>query len=84
MIWLMLLTTTTNSTYKVPKKQTLIRSEEDKYGMIAELTQEGQVINSWQSPTGPFNQLSEGYLHTDGYIYLGSPYNNYVARLKYE
>ena len=57
---------------------------EKKYGMVVELDQDGRVINSWQSPDGTFEDFSEGYLHTDGYIYLGSPYNTYIARVKYD
>ena len=57
---------------------------EKKYGMVVELDQDGKVINSWQSPDGTFEDFSEGYLHTDGYIYLGSPYNTYIARVKYD
>ena len=57
---------------------------EKKYGMIVELDQDGRVTNSWQSPDGTFEDFSEGYLHTDGYIYLGSPYNTYIARVKYD
>merc|ERR1711862_231362 len=57
---------------------------DEHYVMIAELDQEGKVVNSWHSPNGPLNHISEGYHHTDGYIYLGSPYNTYVARVKYE
>ena len=41
---------------------------EKKYGMVVEQDQDGRVTNSWQSPHGTFEDFSEGYLHTDGYI----------------
>ena len=53
------------------------------YGMVVELNEKGEVTRSWQSPDGSLASISEGYLHSDGYIYLGSPYNKFIARVKY-
>jgi len=56
-----------------------------KYGLVVELNDKGEVTKSWQSPDGSIKSISEAYLHPgDGYIYLGSPYNDYIARVKYD
>jgi len=51
------------------------------YGLIAELDENGVVINTWQDPTGKTAWLSEG-LEWQGYLYLGSFRNPFLARIK--
>jgi len=55
-----------------------------KYGLLLELDGQGRITKSWHSPDGSVQSVCDGYLHTDGYIYLGSPYNEYMARVKYD
>ena len=44
----------------------------------------GKVLKSWQSPMGSkMSKFAEAHLH-DGWIYLGSPYNHFAARLLYK
>lgn len=53
-----------------------------KYGLLVELDPQGKVVQSWQSSDPMISKICEGFLH-QGYLYLGSPYNTYVARLNY-
>ena len=55
-----------------------------KYGLLVEIDGvSGVITRSWHSPDGTVPTVSEGHLHEDGYVYVGSPQNPFVARLKY-
>ena len=44
----------------------------------------GKILQTWQSPKGSkMSHFAEAHLH-DGWIYLGSPYNRFAARLPYK
>ena len=44
----------------------------------------GKILQTWQSPKGSkMSHFAEAHLH-DGWIYLGSPYNHFAARLPYK
>ena len=44
----------------------------------------GNILKTWQSPKGSrMSRFSELNLH-DNWIYLGSPYNHFAARLPYK
>ena len=57
----------------------------DSRGVIIEFDgKTGKVLKNWQSPKGSkMAHFAEGHLH-DGWIYLGSPYNRFAARLPYK
>ena len=52
------------------------------YGLIVEYDSEGQVVQSWHSTDPMISKFCEGFLH-NGYLYLGSPYNTFTARVPY-
>lgn len=52
------------------------------YGLIIEYDQDGQMVQSWHSTDPLMSKICEGYLH-NGYMYLGSPYNNFASRVPY-
>ncbi len=53
-------------------------------GLIVEYDGQGRVLQTWwNSEEGKVGRFSEGFLH-EGYLYLGSPYNNFASRVKYE
>jgi hypothetical protein len=41
----------------------------------------GKIIRSWQQPKEA-GIVSEGHVH-DGWMYLGSPFSKYAARIPY-
>ena len=44
----------------------------------------GDVLKTWQSPKGSrMSWLSEFNLH-DNWVYMGSPYNHFAARIPYK
>ncbi len=53
------------------------------YGLVVEYDSEGRPLQSWHSPSGRNRFVCEAFLH-GGYLYLGSPYNEGVKRIKYE
>ena len=50
-----------------------------KYGLLVEVDATGQVLQSWHGKSIGF--VSEGLKYTDGYIYLASAVNKFVARI---
>ena len=52
------------------------------YGLVVEYDSEGQVVQSWHSSDPMISKICEGFLH-QGYLYLGSPYNTFTARVSY-
>ena len=52
------------------------------YGLVIEYDAEGQVVQSWHSSDPMMSKICEGFLH-NGYMYLGSPFNNFAARVSY-
>ncbi len=53
-------------------------------GMVMEFTGDGKVLQSWQSARGHrMSRFSEAHVH-DGWMYLGSPWNNFAARIPYK
>jgi len=50
------------------------------WGLITELDQDGQIVNTYQDPTGNTAWLSEA-LDWEGYLYLGSLLNPYLGRV---
>lgn len=50
---------------------------------IVKLNKDGDVIDSWHATDGRISGISE-IEFVDEYIYLGSPFNNYLARVKVE
>ena len=70
--------------YEAVNMQTYIdRIESRGFGMEFSGTT-GQILKTWQSPKGSrMSCLSELNLH-DNWIYLGSPYNHFAARLPYK
>ena len=54
-----------------------------KYGLVLELNGDtGEVIQSWHHTTGEYGFVCEAYKAGD-WLYLGSPYNYGVKRIKY-
>ena len=53
------------------------------YGLVVEYGADGKPLQSWHSPEGKNAFVCEAFLH-GGYMYLGSPFNVGVKRLKYE
>ena len=52
------------------------------YGLVVEYDNQGQVVQSWHSVDPMVSKICEGFLH-NGYMYLGSPYNNLALRVPY-
>ena len=52
------------------------------YGLVIEYDSEGHVVQSWHSSDPMMSKICEGFLH-NGYLYLGSPYNTFTARVSY-
>jgi len=50
------------------------------YGIVAELNDEGKVVDTYQDPTGHTGWLSEA-MEWDGYLYLASFANPFLARI---
>ena len=57
----------------------------DARGIVIEFDgKNGKILQTWQSPKGAeMSHFAEAHLH-DGWIYLGSPYNRFAARLPYK
>ncbi len=53
------------------------------YGLVIEYDRDGNVVQSWHSPEGKAKFICEAFLH-GGHLYLGSPYNVGVKRIKYD
>lgn len=51
------------------------------YGMIIELNQNGQITKSLHSPNGKVKYISHVEEH-NGHLFLGSPWNRYVYKIK--
>ena len=49
---------------------------------ITEYDTDGNVVQSWHSTDPMMSKICEGFLH-NGYMYLGSPYNMFAARVPY-
>lgn len=55
----------------------------EKYGMVLEINGEsGKVIQSWHHTTGEYGLVCEA-VKVGEWLYLGSPYNYEVSRIKY-
>jgi len=54
-----------------------------KYGIIFALNEKGDVVKTLQDPSGAVCMISEVEYH-DGYLYLGSFINPFIARVKIE
>lgn len=52
-----------------------------KYGMVVEVDWQGNILNSWHSNTPGLSLYSEAKI-INGYMYLASPYNDYIGRVK--
>ena len=52
------------------------------YGLVVEYDKDGNPVQSWHSSDPMMSKICEGFLH-NGYLYLGSPYNTFVARVPY-
>jgi len=52
------------------------------YGLVIEYDTDGNVVQSWHSTDPMMSKICEGFLH-NGYMYLGSPYNMFAARVPY-
>ena len=52
------------------------------YGLVIEFDSEGNIVQSWHSQDPSMSKICEGFLH-NGYMYLGSPYNTFAARVPY-
>lgn len=51
------------------------------YGLVIEVDGDtGEIVNSLHSTNGAVRFISEAYIH-DRWIYFGSPYTNYLARI---
>lgn len=50
-------------------------------GLVLELDSDGKIIRSLHSPDGQVPFISEALEH-NGYLYLGSPWNNFLGKLK--
>ncbi len=53
-----------------------------RYGLVIEYDSQGQIVQSWHSSDPMVSKICEGFLHK-GYMYLGSPYNTFAARVPY-
>ena len=53
-----------------------------KYGLVVEYDEQGRVLQSWHNQDGSRAGYAEAMLY-DNYVYLGSPWNQYVARVHY-
>lgn len=51
------------------------------YGIIVEIDDKGNIVQSLQSPSGKIARISEVLEH-NGYLYLGSWRNRFLGRLK--
>ena len=49
---------------------------------ITEYDTDGNVVQSWHSTDPMMSKICEGFVH-NGYMYLGSPYNMFAARVPY-
>jgi len=52
------------------------------YGLVVEYDSDGNAVQSWHSTDPIMSKICEGFLH-NGYMYLGSPYNTFAARVPY-
>lgn len=52
------------------------------YGLVIEYDSDGNPVQSWHSNDPMMSKICEGFLH-NGYMYLGSPYNMFAARVPY-
>lgn len=50
-------------------------------GYVMEIDGEGKVLETWLSRDSKVSQISEGFVYKD-HMYLGSPYKDFVARIK--
>jgi len=50
------------------------------YGLVAELDENGKVVESYQDPTGRTAWLSEA-IEWEGYMYLASFKNSFLGRI---
>ncbi|XP_038072571.1 adipocyte plasma membrane-associated protein-like [Patiria miniata] len=55
-----------------------------KYGMILELDQQGQIIQSLHDPTGEVVSSASSVLDTGDALYVGSADNNYIVKIGME
>jgi len=70
--------------YKVLNSETVAKlTPSGDFGMVVEYDGNGKPLQTWQSTLGEVRHVCEGFLHTDGYIYLGSPWAPRVYRVKY-
>ncbi|XP_057375784.1 adipocyte plasma membrane-associated protein Hemomucin-like [Daphnia carinata] len=51
------------------------------YSVILEVDWNGKIINSWHSNLSDVRFFSDAKI-INGYMYLGSPYNDYIGRIK--
>jgi len=56
-------------------------SLEPPYGLILELNGKGEIIRSLHAPSGSITYISEAVQHGNA-LYLGSPWNPYLAKLE--
>jgi len=58
-------------------------SMQPKYGFIVEFDEAGKIINTFQDSKGKaVNFISEAIESEDGYIYMGSFKDDYIAKVK--
>lgn len=54
-----------------------------KYGLVIEINGAGTILRSWHGPKGRVPFVCEALTH-DGYMYLASPFNEFLARVRLE
>lgn len=55
-------------------------SFEKPYGLILELNNKGEIIQSLHAPSGSISFISE-VAQQGNVLYLGSPWNHYIAKV---
>lgn len=66
----------------MPKEQ-MNRMMGKAHAIIVRLDDSGKVLETLQDTTGKFSSFSE-VMEQDGHLLIGSPFNNYIAKVKLE
>jgi len=59
-----------------------LRPQAESYGLLAHLSKEGDVLSTWQDPSGAYPMATGGIIAPDGFLYVSSLTAPALARLK--
>ena len=59
-----------------------LRPQAENYGFLIHLSAAGEVMQTWQDPSGDYPQATGGIIAPDGYLYVSSLSAKTLARKK--